>query len=275
MIKKILTAEPVIEGAGVKLKRVFGFYEKGELDPFLLLDHFGSPRPEDYMQGFPWHPHRGMETVTYMLEGSVEHGDSLGNKGIINNGDVQWMTAGSGIIHQEMPLKYNGEMQGFQLWVNLPKKLKMTAPKYRDITADQIPLITINENANIKVISGNYKNTKGAVTDLGIDIIFLDVNILNSDSFTYHDNPEYTLFAYVYDGEAQFDETKQIIKKNQLVLFEPGNELVVTANKSVKFLLIGGKSLNDPIAWQGPIVMNTPEELHLAFEEFRNGTFIK
>ena len=275
MIRKIITAEPVIEGAGVKLKRVFGFYEKGELDPFLLLDHFGSPNPDDYLQGFPWHPHRGMETVTYMLEGSVEHGDSLGNKGIINNGDVQWMTAGSGIIHQEIPKKYDGHMQGFQLWVNLPKKLKMTEPKYREIISDQIPVIDINENSKLKIISGKYNNVTGAVTDLGIDIIFLDVNLGKNETFKYHDTPEYTMFVYVYEGEAFFTKSKQLIQKNQLVLFEQGNELLVTANISVKFLLIGGKPLNEPIAWQGPIVMNTSEELHQAFEEYRNGTFIK
>lgn len=275
MIKKILTAEPVIEGAGVKLKRVFGFYEKGEFDPFLLLDHFGSPNPDDYMDGFPWHPHRGMETVTYMLEGSVEHGDSLGNKGIINNGDVQWMTAGSGIVHQEMPLKYDGEMQGFQLWVNLPRRLKMTTPKYRDITAKQIPIVDYNENIKLKIISGNYKKTTGAINDLGIEIVFLDVNINNNDKFEFRENLEYTTFAYIYDGEATFSDSDQLIKKNQLVLFEQGAEIIIKANNSVKFLLIGGKPLKQPIAWQGPIVMNTPEELYQAFEEYRNGTFIK
>ncbi|OFX24453.1 MAG: hypothetical protein A2041_10245 [Bacteroidetes bacterium GWA2_31_9b] len=275
MINKILTAEPVIEGAGVKLKRVFGFYEKGELDPFLLFDHFGSPNPNDYLQGFPWHPHRGMETVTYMLEGSVEHADSLGNKGVINNGDVQWMTAGSGIIHQEMPLNYNGEMQGFQLWVNLPKKLKMTKPKYRDILSEQIPIINMNENVKVKLISGEYLNKKGAVTDLGIEIFYLDVNIENADVFEYEINSEYTVFAYVYEGDAMFFDSKSVIDKNQMALFNKGNQIKVTTTNSVKFLLIGGKPLNEPIAWQGPIVMNTQEELQQAFVEYRNGTFIK
>ena len=275
MINKILTAEPVIEGAGVKLKRVFGFYEKGELDPFLLFDHFGSPNPNDYLQGFPWHPHRGMETVTYMLEGSVEHADSLGNQGVINNGDVQWMTAGSGIIHQEMPLNYNGEMQGFQLWVNLPKKLKMTKPKYRDILSEQIPIINMNENVKVKLISGEYLNKKGAVTDLGIEIFYLDVNIENADVFEYEINSEYTVFAYVYEGDAMFFDSKSVIDKNQMALFNKGNQIKVTTTNSVKFLLIGGKPLNEPIAWQGPIVMNTQEELQQAFVEYRNGTFIK
>lgn len=275
MIKKILTAEPVIEGAGVRLKRVFGFYEKGEFDPFLLLDHFGSSNPNDYLQGFPWHPHRGMETVTYLLEGSVEHGDSLGNKGVINNGDVQWMTAGSGIIHQEMPKKYDGNMQGFQLWVNLPEKLKMTEPKYRDVLAEQIPVIHINENVKVKLISGKYLNNEGAVTDLGVDIFYFDVNIENAEVFEYEINPEYTAFAYVYEGEAIFFDSKSVIEKNQMALFGKGNQIKVTTNKSVKFLLVGGKPLNEPIAWQGPIVMNTQEELQQAFEEYRNGTFIK
>ncbi|HAN19884.1 MAG: hypothetical protein A2X13_12960 [Bacteroidetes bacterium GWC2_33_15] len=275
MIKKILTAEPVIEGAGVRLKRVFGFYEKGEFDPFLLLDHFGSSNPNDYLQGFPWHPHRGMETVTYLLEGSVEHGDSLGNKGVINNGDVQWMTAGSGIIHQEMPKKYDGNMQGFQLWVNLPGKLKMTEPKYRDVLAEQIPVIQINENVKVKLISGKYLNNEGAVTDLGIDIFYFDVNIDNAEVFEYEIIPEYTVFAYVYEGEAIFFDSKSVIEKNQMALLEKGNQIKVTTNKSVKFLLVGGKPLNEPIAWQGPIVMNTQEELQQAFEEYRNGTFIK
>lgn len=275
MIKKVLTAEPVIEGAGVKLKRVFGFYEKGEFDPFLLFDHFGSPNPDDYMLGFPWHPHRGMETVTYMLEGSVEHDDSLGNKGIINNGDVQWMTAGSGIIHQEMPLKYDGNMQGFQLWVNLPQRLKMTEPKYRDITSDKIPVYKENDNISLKLISGNYKKVTGAVNDLGIEVIYFDINIINNDTFKYNPNPEYNVFAYIYDGELAFDESDKVYKKNQLVLFNHGEEIIAKAKSTAKFLFIGGKPLKQPIAWQGPIVMNTPEELHLAFEEYRNGTFIK
>ncbi len=275
MIKKVLTAEPVIEGAGVKLKRVFGFYEKGAFDPFLLLDHFGSPNPDDYMKGFPWHPHRGMETVTYMLEGSVEHADSLGNKGVINNGDVQWMTAGSGIIHQEMPMKYDGEMQGFQLWVNLPQRLKMTAPKYRDITSDKIPVIKEGENISLKIISGNYKKITGAVNDLGIEILFYDVAINNGDQLIIDVSPEYNIFVYVYEGEAVFSESNQLLNKNQLGLFVRESDFIAKTDKSVKFLLVGGKPLNQPIAWQGPIVMNTSEELHQAFEEYNNGTFIK
>lgn len=268
-------AEPVIEGAGVKLKRVFGFYERGEFDPFLLLDHFGSSNPDDYMRGFPWHPHRGLETVTYMLKGSVEHGDSLGNKGVINDGDVQWMTSGSGIVHQEMPIKCEGEMQGFQLWVNLPKRLKMSPPKYRDITADKIPSVQINDNVSLKIICGNFEKISGPVDDLGIEILYFDVDIINDDAFSYKPNAEYTAFAYIYDGELSFSSSEEVFGKNQLILFNEGSEINAKATNSAKFLFIAGKPLKQPIAWQGPIVMNTPEELYEAFEEYRNGKFIK
>ncbi len=274
-VKKVLRAHPTIEGAGVKLKRVFGYDTRYDTDPFLLLDHFGSDYPADYMAGFPWHPHRGIETVTYMMEGEVEHSDSLGNTGTIGPGDVQWMTAGSGIIHQEMPKPHNGLMYGFQLWVNLPRAYKMTNPRYREITTNDIPLVEKPES-RIKVISGKYKHVNGAVHDLFAEILYFDVKIWPEADFTYPVSEEFNCFAYVYDGVAVFPGRDAFVRSEELVFFEKGNQIDVKAGADgARLLLIGGKPLKEPIAWKGPIVMNSEAELDVAFEEFYNGDFIK
>jgi redox-sensitive bicupin YhaK (pirin superfamily) len=274
-VKKVLRAHPTLEGAGVKLKRVFGYDTRYETDPFLLLDHFGSDVSEDYMAGFPWHPHRGIETVTYMLEGKIEHGDNLGNTGVISSGDVQWMTAGSGIIHQEMPKSQNGMMYGFQLWVNLPKAHKMTNPRYREITTNDIPLVEKPES-RIKVISGKYKQVVGAVKDLFADVLYFDVKIWPEANFTYPVSEAFNCMAYVYDGVALFPGHDTFVRSEELVLFERGDQIEIKAGADgARLLLIGGAPLNENIAWKGPIVMNSEEELDLAFEEFYNGNFIK
>jgi len=271
---KILRSKPTLEGAGVSLKRVFGYYETPLFDPFLLLDHFGSDNPKDYMAGFPWHPHRGIETVTYMLSGEVEHGDSIGNRGIIGSGDVQWMTAGSGIIHQEMPKLYDGMMQGFQLWVNLPASHKMMEPRYRDVLSSTIPVVTLESGTKVKVISGVVNGEKGPVQDIVVDIEYLDVTVPESSEFEYLTNDGYTAFTYVFEGEGIVNNTE--VSSNHLVLFEKGSEIKVTTQaKSIRFLLVSGEPVNEPIAWQGPIVMNTEEELQLAFKEYNSGIFIK
>lgn len=274
-VKKVLRAHHTMEGAGVKLKRVFGYDTRYETDPFLLFDHFGSDNPKDYLSGFPWHPHRGIETVTYMLEGEVEHSDSLGNMGVIGPGDVQWMTAGNGIIHQEMPRPHSGLMYGFQLWVNLPKAFKMTNPRYREITTNDIPLIE-NTESRIKVISGKFKQVNGAVQDLFADILYFDLKIWPNAKFTYPVSEEFNCMAYVYDGVAIFPDHESFIRSEELVLLENGNQIDITAGADgVRIILIGGKPLNEKIAWKGPIVMNSDEEIDIAFEEFYNGNFIK
>lgn len=273
-VKKVLRAHPTLEGAGVKLKRAFGFDTRYDTDPFLLLDHFGSDKSEDYIAGFPWHPHRGIETVTYMLEGNVEHNDSLGNSGVIGPGDVQWMTAGSGIIHQEMPMPQNGLMYGFQLWVNLPKAHKMTNPMYREITTNDIPLIE-NPESRIKVISGRYKQVNGVVQDLFADILYFDLKIWPDSNFTYPVSEEFNCMAYVYDGVAVFPGRETFVRSEELVLLDKGNRIDIKAgDDGARLLLIGGKPLCERIAWRGPIVMNTDEEIDTAFEEFYNGNFI-
>jgi len=276
-ISKILTARPTLEGAGVKLKRVFGYYEMPLLDPFLLLDNFGSDKVDDYIAGFPWHPHRGIETVTYMLAGEVEHGDSLGNRGVIYSGDVQWMTAGSGIVHQEMPKRFDGEMRGFQLWVNLPRSHKMIDPRYRDVRGDTIPEFSPHPNVKVKIISGQMNETKGPVQDLVVDTEYFDIAISPNSEFEVITKSDYKTFAFVFEGSGYFDaEKKQKIKADHLAIFEDGDRVKVnTEADPVHFLFVSGKPLNEPIAWRGPIVMNTDEELMLAFQEYRNGTFIK
>ncbi len=276
-IKQILKSKPTLEGAGVKLKRVFGYYEKPLLDPFLLLDHFGSPNPEDYIAGFPWHPHRGIETVTYMLAGEVEHGDSLGNRGIIYSGDVQWMTAGNGIIHQEMPRRFEGNMQGFQLWVNLPKSHKMMDPRYRDVRSETIPEFSPHPNVKIKIIAGQLHGTKGPVQDLVVDTEYFDVAIAPNTEFEINTRADYKTFAFVFEGSGYFDpDSKNAVLADHLVVFDQGDSVKIrTAADPVRFLFVSGKPLNEPIAWRGPIVMNTDEELMVAFQEYRNGTFIK
>jgi quercetin 2,3-dioxygenase len=275
-VKSSFIAKPATEGAGVKLHRVFGYYEKNYTDPFLLLDNFGSENPDDYIAGFPWHPHRGIETVTYMLEGEVEHEDSLGNKGTIRSGDVQWMTAGSGIIHQEMPKKTFNAMRGFQLWVNLPAKNKMMNPRYRDVSAKDISLFEDND-IRVKIISGSYENCIGPVKDLMINVQYMDIEINESASKDIETNPEHSVLFYIFEGSAEFGGTdlKQFGKGN-LILFDEGEIIKVRTKESkVRFLYIAGKPLKEPIAWNGPIVMNTREELEIAFKEYSEGTFLK
>lgn len=261
-----------LEGAGVKLKRVLGNNDVSTLDPFLLLDHFGSDNSEDYIKGFPWHPHRGMETVTYMWAGEVEHGDSMDNKGVIKSGDVQWMTAGSGIIHQEMPQKYSGLMQGFQLWVNLPAKKKMVDPKYRGILKEQIPMVQ-KDGLKIKVIAGKMDGIQGPVRDLAIDIEYFDIELAPGKAFEHATAKDDTVFAYVVEGAVEVQGKN--IMQGQCVVFGKGDSVKICSTKGSHFLFVSGKPLNEPVAWRGPIVMNTQEELDTAFKELDLGTFIK
>jgi redox-sensitive bicupin YhaK (pirin superfamily) len=277
-IRQVSTSIPTLEGAGVHLNRAFGHNDVPKFDPFLLLDDFRSDKPEHYLKGFPWHPHRGIETITYVLKGDVEHGDSLGNKGDISSGDVQWMTAGSGIIHQEMPKGDNEKrMEGFQLWANLPAADKMMHPRYRDIKAEQIPTVTLESGATIKLICGRIGEVSGPVTDVMIEPEYLDVTLPADTSFTHPTVNGHTVFAYVYAGEGRFDDSSNDSLGNRtLILFDNGEQVNITAGDSgLRFLLVAGKPLNEPVAWGGPIVMNTQEELQLAFDEFQNGTFIK
>jgi hypothetical protein len=277
-INKVWTSRPTIEGAGVHLKRVFGNNEVPLFDPFLMLDDFRSNRPAHYLAGFPWHPHRGIETITYILNGEVEHGDSLGNKGVISSGDTQWMTAGSGIIHQEMPLgDAEGRMGGFQLWANLPRSHKMMEPRYRDIKSAQVPEVALENGAKIKIICGRVGKYEGPVKDIIIDPEYLDVAIPAKVEFQHPTKRGHTVFAYVIEGQGYFDETKKHpIGNGTVCLYADGDHLMVTtAEEPVRFLLISGKPIGEPVAWYGPIVMNSDEELQLAFEEYRKGTFIK
>jgi redox-sensitive bicupin YhaK (pirin superfamily) len=271
-VTKVLKSRPTLEGAGVRLKRVFNGGEVRLVDPFLLLDHFGSDDPEDYLKGFPWHPHRGIETVTYMLTGEVEHGDSMGNSGVIGSGDVQWMTAGSGIIHQEMPKRYEGLMRGFQLWVNLPARKKMMAPRYRGITADQIPSWE-KEGTKLKVIAGNFEGTQGPVRDLVVNVEYFDVELKAGSRFERATNAGLTVFVYVIDGSAYCGGTS--LGPESCALFGKGDRVVIGTKEGARFLFVTGKPLNEPVAWGGPIVMNTEDELVKAFEELELGTFVK
>ncbi len=274
---KVFPSKPTLEGAGVRLKRAFGFYEVPQFDPFLLLDDIHSKDPADYTAGFPWHPHRGIETVTYVIRGEVEHGDSIGNTGEIGDGDVQWMTAGSGIVHQEMPHRIEGDMRGLQLWVNLPASHKMMEPRYRDVPAGTIPECRLDDGSVIKVIAGRYDGTEGPVKDIVRSPEYLDVSVSPDSVFTHGTDPGHTVFAYVLSGGGAFDNTGDAqIGPDNIVLFGSGNSVVVrTAEAGLRFLLISGEPLNEPVAWRGPIVMNTREELDLAFREYREGTFIK
>jgi redox-sensitive bicupin YhaK (pirin superfamily) len=270
-----LTRQSTLEGAGVHLNRVFGFREAPRLDPFLMLDDFRSDTPAHYLKGFPWHPHRGIETITYVLKGVVEHGDSLGNTGLISSGDVQWMTAGSGIIHQEMPKgDAEGAMHGFQLWANLPKAQKMMAPRYRDITADRIPAVELTNGTRVRVIAGQFNRAKGPMDDIVIDPEFLDCRLPAGETFVHATDPDYTAMIYVIGGSGSTDD--QTIVNGTLVLFEKGDRFSVRAREDgFRFLLLTGKPLGEPVAWQGPVVMNTQDELDTAFKEYREGTFIK
>jgi redox-sensitive bicupin YhaK (pirin superfamily) len=277
-ISKIIKSKPTREGAGVHLKRVFGFNEVPLFDPFLLLDDFRNDDPDHYLAGFPWHPHRGIETITYVLCGDVEHGDSMGNKGIISDGCTQWMTAGSGIIHQEMPRgNYEGRMEGFQLWANLPKSHKMMPPRYRDIKSADVPDVVSENGVRIKVIAGTVQGKQGPVKDIVTDPEYLDVTVPAEAVFS-HDTPEgHTVFAYVIEGQGYFDDNKdKTVSNGSACLYDGGGSVSVTAGKNgVRFLLISGKPIREPVAWYGPIVMNTEEELETAFEEYRRGAFIK
>jgi redox-sensitive bicupin YhaK (pirin superfamily) len=275
-VERIVKSTPTVEGAGVRLKRAFGT-DDPQLDPFLLLDDFHSENPEDYVPGFPWHPHRGIETITYMLHGEVAHGDSMENKGVIGPGDVQWMTAGSGIIHEEMPHQSNGLLWGFQLWANLPSSHKMMDPRYRDVKSDQIPKVTPEEGVSIKVIAGEINGVRGPVQDIVTDPEYLDVTVGADTKFVHNVKRGHNVFAYVIEGEGYFDmDEEKLIGREHLVIFGEGETLSVkTGGESLRFLLVSGKPIGEPVAWYGPIVMNTEAELELAFEEYRNGTFIK
>jgi len=294
-IHGILKSKATIEGAGVHLKRAFGFYQVPQLDPFLLLDDFHSSNPDDYIKGFPWHPHRGMETITYVLHGEVAHGDSMGNAGVIRLGDVQWMTAGSGIIHQEMPRgEKDGLMCGFQLWANLPASNKMMEPRYREVKKAEIPEVTEEGGAKVRIICGEVKGVRGPVSDIVTNPEYLDVRVPAGSKYVHAVKPAHTVFAYVIEGKGYFDQGRDsyayqieganyfdfgrdcLIGHESLVMFGDGDQLVfTTTDLPVRFLLVSGKPIREPVAWYGPIVMNTQDELRVAFEEYQNGTFIK
>jgi redox-sensitive bicupin YhaK (pirin superfamily) len=277
-IKRVSTSQPTLEGAGVHLNRAFGNSDIKLFDPFLLLDDFRSDSPEHYRKGFPWHPHRGIETITYVLRGDVEHGDSLGNRGDIGSGDVQWMTAGSGIIHQEMPKGDRaGRMEGFQLWANLPAADKMMPPRYRDIGAAQIPTVNLASGAVIKVVCGRVGDVHGPVRDVVIEPLYLDVALPPDVTFLHPTPSDHTVFAYVHAGRGRFEETDRgELGNRSLVLYDRGEQVGITSTaEGVSFLLVAGKPLGEPVAWGGPIVMNTQSELQQAFDELRSGTFIK
>ena len=294
-IQKVFRSKPTIEGAGVHLKRAFGFSEPTLFDPFLLLDDFRSDNPAYYIKGFPWHPHRGIETITYVLDGRVEHGDSLGNAGIISPGDVQWMTAGNGIIHQEMPKgDSDGKMGGFQLWANLPANKKMMPPRYRDVKSNQIPEVAMPDGTRIKIICGKIGDVSGPVRDIVIDPLYLDITVPPRTEFTFPVASDHNVFAYVIYGRSYFCKERDpfsydtegsnyfdtqhdpLLGTETLVLFGEGDTVYAATDRNpVRFLLIAGRPIREPVAWYGPIVMNTQEELRTAFEELEGGTFIK
>ena len=289
-------AVPTMEGAGVKLHRAFGFEDPTMLDPFLLFDDFRNERPQDYLRGFPWHPHRGIETITYVLDGTVEHADSLGNRGTLGAGSVQWMTAGSGILHQEMPKgSATGRMHGFQLWGNLPAALKMTAPRYQDIGAAEIPEVIDDDGTRVKVVVGEFWGKRGPVDGIAADPQYLDITVPAGVKKTFRIDTYRRAFAYVFGGSARFADAsapqgvlleKEVMGQEvairdlsgdrTLVRFGTGDEVTVQAGpEGVRFLLISGAPIEEPVAWHGPIVMNTREELMQAMSELRNGTFIR
>ncbi len=289
-------AQPTVEGAGVQLHRAFGFQDPSELDPFLLFDDFRNERPEDFAQGFPWHPHRGIETITYVLSGSVDHSDSLGNSGSLGAGDIQWMTAGSGILHQEMPAgNPQGQMHGFQLWANLPASLKMTAPRYQDVQGQEIPVILEDDGTRVKVIVGSFWGQTGPVDGIAADPQYLDIYVPAGVRKTFPVDTYRRAFAYVFEGEGVFSDAsapqgvllekevagqevniRDMSGNRTLVRFGTGDEVTVQAGaEGIRFLLISGAPLQEPVAWHGPIVMNTKAELKQAFSDLRNGTFIR
>ncbi len=311
-VKRITESTPTMEGAGVKLHRGFGFGETSEFDPFLLFDDFRNERPGDYLAGFPWHPHRGIETITYVLAGTVDHGDSLGNRGSLGEGDVQWMTAGSGILHQEMPKgDAHGRMHGFQLWSNLPRALKMTSPRYQDVLAKDIPEITDDDGTRVRVVCGDFWGQKGPVEGVAADPRYLDISVPPGKTKRLAVEASRHAFAYVFAGSGTFRDASRplpvqtehvgvsddatpfdsqavesdrllaqdkpsFIGNRSLVLFDSGDEITVTAgDEGIRFLLVSGRPLEEPVAWYGPIVMNTKEELRQAYAELKQGSFIK
>jgi redox-sensitive bicupin YhaK (pirin superfamily) len=279
-VAKIVDPQPVLEGAGVRLKRSIATRTLDNIDPFLLFDHFGSSNPEDYIKGFPMHPHRGIETVTYMIKGVVNHKDSIGNSGSIGAGDIQWMTSGSGIMHEEMPRAQQGEMKGFQLWVNLPAKLKMMRPRYQNIDSEQIPEIIRDDGMKIRVIAGEVDGVRGPVSEIVAEPTYLDVNIPPEGHFSYSIQRGHAAFAYLFEGQGIFSkngEAKEIIiNASRLVVFADGDYIKAHASdQAMRFLLISGKPLDEPIARYGPFVMNTQAEIEQALEDLKNGTFVK
>lgn len=294
-VKDVNSATPAVEGAGVKLHRAFGFGKTDDFDPFLLLDDFRNDDPDDYLAGFPWHPHRGIETVTYVLAGTVEHNDSLGNRGALGAGDVQWMTAGSGILHQEMPQgDPRGRMHGFQLWANLPASQKMTAPRYQDIAAVDIPELTDDDGTQVRVVCGDFRGARGPVEGIAADPSYLDISVLPGQRKTIPVELGRHAFAYIFDGTGSFrassdpravqtdligtglPESPSTVGNRSLVLFDAGDEITVQAGEEgIRFLLVSGQPLREPVAWYGPIVMNTREELLQAQADLADGTFIK
>jgi redox-sensitive bicupin YhaK (pirin superfamily) len=278
-VEAVLESRPTIEGAGVHLRRAFGHREVPRLDPFLLLDDFRSENPAEYVAGFPWHPHRGIETVTYMLDGRVDHEDSLGNKGAIGPGDVQWMTAGSGIIHQEMPRLGDGRLGGFQLWVNLPATAKMTDPRYQEVRHATIPEVSLAPGVRARVVAGSVGGADGPVTDLGVDPEFIDLRLDARTDYAKPVAPGHTVFGYVLDGSLSVDaEGNDVVDDGNLVLFRSGPEdqlRLRTRDKKARLLLVSGRPIGEPVAWWGPIVMTNRRELETAVEEYQNGTFIK
>ena len=292
-VKEIIQSTPTVEGAGVKLRRAFGFGNTEEFDPFLLFDDFRNDRPADYLAGFPWHPHRGIETITYVLSGTVDHGDSLGNRGSLGAGDIQWMTAGRGIMHQEMPRgDAHGRMHGFQLWANLPASLKMTGPRYQDVESKDVPEITDDDGTRVRVIVGNFWGKTGPVEGVAADPQYLDVSVPPGKRRTLKVETTRHAFAYVFEGSGTFRDAsdprapltegvsdgrvrRDDAGNRSLVLFDRGDEVVVQAGEQgIRFLLVSGKPLEEPIAWYGPIVMNTKREIQEAISDLRNGTFI-
>ena len=294
-VKKVIQSKPTLEGAGVRLRRAFGFGNTTDFDPFLLLDDFRNENPEDYLAGFPWHPHRGIETITYVLAGTVEHGDSLGNKGALGAGDVQWMTAGSGILHQEMPKgDPAGRMHGFQLWANLPSSLKMTDPRYQDVAARDIPEVTDDDGTRVRVVCGTFWGKTGPIDGVAADPRYLDVWVPAGRRRSLPVETSRNAFAYVFDGGGSFrdasppqgvlteqlDPAATVVREeagnSSLVLFGGGDEVTVQAGEQgIRFLLVSGRPIEEPVAWYGPIVMNTAEQLEQAYAELHDGTFIK
>jgi hypothetical protein len=294
-VKRIVEARPTIEGAGVRLRRAFGFGDTAETDPFLLLDDFRNERPADYLAGFPWHPHRGIETITYVLSGTVSHGDSLGNAGMLGAGDVQWMTAGRGILHQEMPQgDPQGRMHGFQLWANLPASLKMTTPRYQDVVSREIPEVVDDDGTRVRVVCGSFWGRKGPVDGIAADPSYVDVSVPPGRRKTLPVDTRRSAFAYVFEGSGTFRDAsapfgvltdqpgpvERVVREQtgnrSLVLFGAGDEVSVQAgDQGIRFLLVSGKPIEEPVAWYGPIVMNTQEELQQAYAELEAGTFIE